>query len=43
VISFERTLLVYRRGHGPARAAVEPRWDARSLMAAGLTKPPSAP
>jgi itaconyl-CoA hydratase len=43
VISFERTLLVYRRGHGPARAAIEPRWDARSLRAAGLTAPPSAP
>jgi itaconyl-CoA hydratase len=43
VITFERTLLVYRRGHGPARAAVQPRWDARSLKAAGLTAPSSAP
>jgi hypothetical protein len=25
------------------RAAVEPSWDARSLKAAGLTAPPSAP
>jgi len=36
VITFERTLLVYRRGHGPPRADVEPRWDAVSLAAAGL-------
>ncbi|WP_261566048.1 MaoC family dehydratase [Frankia gtarii] len=36
VISFERTLLVYRRGHGPGRGTVEPRWDARTLRAAGL-------
>jgi acyl dehydratase len=41
VISFERTLLVYRRGHGPARGSVEPVWDARSLKAAGLSAPPS--
>lgn len=33
VITFERTLLVYRRGHGPGRADVEPRWDERSLRA----------
>lgn len=43
VISFERTLLVYRRGHGPARAPVEPTWDARSLRAAGLSAPPGTP
>jgi acyl dehydratase len=41
VITFERTLLVYRRGHGPARDSVEPRWDARSLKAAGLSAEPS--
>jgi itaconyl-CoA hydratase len=36
VITFERTLLVYRRGHGPRFAAVEPHWDRRSRAAAGL-------
>jgi acyl dehydratase len=41
VITFERTLLVYRRGHGPVRDSVEPRWDARSLKAAGLSAEPS--
>lgn len=40
VITFERTLLVYRRGHGPQRAAVEPVWDERSRKAAGLAEPP---
>jgi itaconyl-CoA hydratase len=39
VITFERTLLVYRRGHGPVRAAVQPVWDARARAAAGLTAP----
>ncbi|GAA0385751.1 (R)-specific enoyl-CoA hydratase RipB/Ich [Microbispora corallina] len=43
VITFERTLLVYRRGHGPARAEVGPRWDERSLKAAGLDTPPGTP
>lgn len=43
VISFERTLLVYRRGHGPGRVAVEPRWDERSLKAAGLDPRPGTP
>ena len=43
VITFERTLLVYRRGHGPTRACVEPRWDARSLKSAGLRPPPGTP
>jgi itaconyl-CoA hydratase len=43
VITFERTLLVYRRGHGPGRGTVEPVWDARSRKAAGLATPPSAP
>jgi hypothetical protein len=36
VITFERTLLVYRRGHGPKFATVGPTWDRRSLAAAGL-------
>jgi acyl dehydratase len=36
VITFERTLLVYRRGHGPRFADVRPKWDRRSLTAAGL-------
>jgi itaconyl-CoA hydratase len=36
VITFERTLLVYRRGHGPAVDAVAPVWDERSRRAAGL-------
>ena len=36
MITFERTLLVYRRGHGPRFADVEPQWDRRSLAAAGL-------
>ncbi|MGH3445989.1 MAG: MaoC family dehydratase [Nocardioidaceae bacterium] len=39
VITFERTLLVYRRGHGPSRATVTPRWDERALEAAGLSAP----
>ena len=42
VITFERTLLVYRRGHGPSRNPVEPVWDARALKAAGLGTKPSA-
>lgn len=36
VISFERTLLVYRNGCGPSRTSVEPQWDATSMRAAGL-------
>jgi itaconyl-CoA hydratase len=36
VITFERTVMVYRRGHGPQFAAVQPVWDERSLKAAGL-------
>ncbi|WP_331769330.1 MaoC family dehydratase (plasmid) [Embleya sp. NBC_00888] len=36
VITFERTLMVYRRGHGPGFAIVEPVWDERSLKAAGV-------
>jgi len=37
VITFERTLLVYRRGHGPGLTTVSPVWDQRSLKAAGLS------
>ncbi|MFH8555863.1 MaoC family dehydratase [Streptomyces celluloflavus] len=33
VIVFERTLLVYRRGHGPRFAEVRPVWDERSRKA----------
>ncbi|MEY2225628.1 MULTISPECIES: MaoC family dehydratase [Streptomyces] len=36
VITFERTLMVYRRGHGPSFATVRPVWDERSRAAAGL-------
>jgi acyl dehydratase len=43
VITFERTLLVYRRGHGPSRTSVEPVWDARARAAAGLDEPPDDP
>lgn len=42
VITFERTLLVYRRGQGPSRNAVEPVWDERALKAAGLGTEPDA-
>jgi acyl dehydratase len=38
VITFERTLLVYRRGHGPQHTGVEPVWDDRALRAAGLDR-----
>lgn len=40
VITFERTLLVYRRGHSPLATDVDPKWDERSLRAAGLPVPP---
>jgi itaconyl-CoA hydratase len=40
VITFERTLLVYRRGHGPEFADVAPQWDERALAAAGLDEAP---
>jgi itaconyl-CoA hydratase len=36
VITFERTLMVYRHGHGPGFADVEPVWDERSRRAAGI-------
>jgi acyl dehydratase len=35
VITFERTIMVYRRGHGPAIAEVQPLWDERSSPAGG--------
>jgi itaconyl-CoA hydratase len=37
VITFERTLLVYRRGQGPSRTSVEPKWDAAALKAVALS------
>jgi itaconyl-CoA hydratase len=36
VITFERTLMVYRRGHGPAQDDVQPVWDERARRAVGL-------
>jgi len=36
VITFERTLMVYKRGYGPAQNDVQPVWDERSRRAAGL-------
>lgn len=39
VITFERTLLVYRRGKGPDRRRVMPVWDDRARRAAGLEPP----
>jgi len=33
VITFERTLMVYKRGQGPDAAGVAPVWDARSRRA----------
>ncbi len=35
VITFERTLMVYRRGRGPKFASVEPVWDERARKAIG--------
>lgn len=35
VITFERTLMVYRRDHGPRFAAVAPVWDERARRAIG--------
>jgi itaconyl-CoA hydratase len=35
VITFERTLMVYRRGHGPQFDSVEPVWDERARWAVG--------
>ena len=37
VITFERTVMVYRRGQGPGHEAVTPVWDQRSRKAAGLS------
>ncbi|ADG97571.1 MaoC domain protein dehydratase [Segniliparus rotundus DSM 44985] len=31
VIVFERTIMVYKRGHGPVAEAVEPKWDEAAL------------
>jgi itaconyl-CoA hydratase len=36
VITFERSVMVYRRGCGPEFAAAQPFWDERSLAAAGV-------
>ncbi|AHK34810.1 hypothetical protein OPAG_01943 [Rhodococcus opacus PD630] len=36
VITFERTLMVYRKGRGPHTAGVDPKWDDRSRRAAGI-------
>lgn len=33
VITFERTIMVYRRGQGPGHAAVEPIWDEKARRA----------
>ncbi|PXA76992.1 MaoC family dehydratase [Auritidibacter sp. NML100628] len=33
VITFERTVMVYKRGHGPANEVVAPIWDERSKRA----------
>jgi acyl dehydratase len=38
VITFERTVMVYRRGHGPQFGDVAPVWDDRALAAAGLAR-----
>lgn len=37
VITFERTVMVYRRDHGPQLAPVNPVWDERSRRAAGIS------
>lgn len=36
MITFERTLMVYKHGRGPDAASVAPVWDERSRRAAGL-------
>ncbi|MDO5455150.1 MAG: MaoC family dehydratase [Corynebacterium sp.] len=36
VITFERTIMVYKRGQGPGHASVEPKWDERTRKAAGI-------
>ena len=38
VITFERTVMVYRRGHGPQFGDVGPVWDDRALATAGLAR-----
>lgn len=42
VIVFERTMMIYRRGHGPATAATRPIWDDRALRAIGEGQRPDA-
>jgi itaconyl-CoA hydratase len=39
VITFERTLLVYRRDKGPDMLFATPKWDQAALKAAGVTSP----
>jgi acyl dehydratase len=39
VITFERTLLVYRRGRGPEMIFATPEWDDAALKAAGVSLP----
>lgn len=36
VITFERTIMVYKKGHAPSDHRPSPVWDARSRKAAGL-------
>ena len=36
VITFERTIMVYKRGQGPGHASVEPKRDERARKAAGI-------
>ena len=38
VITFERTVMVYRHGHGPQFGDVAPVWDDRALATAGLAR-----
>ncbi|MGO4147627.1 MaoC family dehydratase [Paenarthrobacter sp. YAF11_1] len=38
VITFERTIMVYRRGLGPETASVQPVWDDRARKAAGISR-----
>lgn len=36
VITFERTIMVYKLGHGPGHDGVDPVWDERAKKAAGI-------
>lgn len=38
VITFERTIMVYKLGKGPGHGRVEPVWDARAKKAAGIVE-----